>query len=81
MQGYIPQSREPDFAHPLLACDIDDVDEELIGWKDQFGFDPHNLVNDAYAIIGGKPLQPVFSIVRQWEPSLTSKQKTPAPLV
>lgn len=69
MHGYIPQSREPEFVHPLLACDLKGIDDDLVGWQDQVrGFDAHNLVNDAYRIVGGKPLQPVFSIVRQWTP-------------
>jgi len=76
MQGYVPQTRDPEFVYPLLACDLQDVDEDLIGWKDPVrGFDPHNLVNDAYNIMGGRPLQPVFSIVMQWAPESESKQK------
>jgi len=78
VHGYIPQSREKEFAYPLLACELEDVDEDLVGWKDPIlGFEAHNLVNDAYSIAGGKPLQPVFSIVRQWRPDSASEQKVP----
>jgi hypothetical protein len=76
VHGYIPQSREAEFAYPLLSCELGDVSEDLVGWKDPvLGFEAHNLVNDAYYIAGGKPLQPVFSIVKQWEPVSKSEQK------
>jgi hypothetical protein len=83
MHGYIPQIRDPDFLYPLLACELLDIDEDLVGWNDPVrGFHPHNLVNDAYQIMRGRPLQPVFSIVRQWTPDAESKQKVlPEPVM
>jgi hypothetical protein len=54
MHGYIPQIRDPDLLHPLLACELLDIDEDLVGWNDPVrGFHPHNLVNDAYQIMEG----------------------------
>jgi hypothetical protein len=32
--GYIPTVSEPGFAHPLLACDLAGIVEDLIGWGD-----------------------------------------------
>jgi len=78
MHAYVPQIREATFSYPLLACDLQDFDEELIGWKDPFrGHAAHNLANDAYSIMGGKPLQPVFSIIKLWKPG---SERNPADL-
>lgn len=69
VQGYIPQCKVPGFAHPLIFCDLRGVDEDLVGWTDQFhGLGYHNLVHDAHRIIGGESLKPVFSIVKHWPP-------------
>mmetsp|Transcript_37390 Transcript_37390/g.112020 ORF Transcript_37390/g.112020 Transcript_37390/m.112020 type:complete len:983 (-) Transcript_37390:2665-5613(-) len=68
VHGYVPQNHEPGFSHPLLACDLRGVDEDLIGWRDhQHGYSFHNLYDDACAILGGRPFNPAFSIVRQWD--------------
>jgi hypothetical protein len=32
--AYIPQLEVPSLGFPLLACNIDDIDVRLIGWKD-----------------------------------------------
>jgi len=55
--GYIPQLEVPGFHFPLLACNIDDIDVKLIGWKDpncgdenegdeHRNYDSHNLIFD-----------------------------------
>lgn len=54
--GYIPQLRVPGFHFPLLACDIDGIDVNLIGWRDPYtrrnvsrpheNYDDHNLIYD-----------------------------------
>ena len=69
VMGYIPQVKERGFSHPLLACDLTGIDEDLIGWKDHFhGFERHNLVNDVRDILEGQvPSQPIFSIVKHWD--------------
>ena len=55
VHGYIPQlTNESGFTYPLLACDISNVSESLIGWKDPFhsnNYDYHNLSTDANDII------------------------------
>ena len=67
VRGYIPQSKDSEFSHPLLECDLTCVDEDLVGWKDHLhGFAFHNLFNDACHILGGRPVKPAFSIVKQW---------------
>jgi len=47
IDGYIPQVRIGSYAYPLLACDIDDVDQTLIGWNDPgTSYDEYNMVFD-----------------------------------
>lgn len=68
VHGFVPQQKENGFDHPLLACNINDVDHDLVGWKDEFkGFDHHNLVQDARSLVGGDPQHHIFSIVKQWK--------------
>jgi len=73
--AYVPQFREVGFAHPLIACDIQKLDEDLIGWKDfQHGYDRHNLFHDACRIFGSDDDDPqvarakirCFSSVHHW---------------
>mmetsp|Transcript_5812 Transcript_5812/g.13266 ORF Transcript_5812/g.13266 Transcript_5812/m.13266 type:complete len:1004 (-) Transcript_5812:1353-4364(-) len=53
--AYIPQLERSGFHFPLLACNIDDIDVKLIGWKDpncrnktneHRNYDNHNLIFD-----------------------------------
>jgi len=53
--GYIPQMEVPGFHFPLLATNIDDIDVQLIGWKDpnrnneidpHRNYDNHNMIFD-----------------------------------
>lgn len=47
INGYIPQLRVGSYAYPLLACDIDDVNQSLIGWNDPgVSYDAYNLIFD-----------------------------------
>jgi hypothetical protein len=69
LHGYIPQVRVPGFVFPLLACDIssNEIDENLIGWKDKdHGYAPHSLVDDVERITRSQMLHEIFSIVQQW---------------
>lgn len=44
---YVPQIRIRAFPYPLLACDIDDIPDTLIGWSDTNGnYDVHNMIYD-----------------------------------
>ena len=68
VQAYIPQIREDGFVYPLIACNIDNIDPDLIGWRDCFdGFNPHNLTYDVAEIMKYLPAEKeIFSIVKQW---------------
>jgi len=67
VRGYIPQRKDPEFTHPLITCDIAGIDEDLIGWKDNFrGYDYHNLFVDACYLLGRKPEGNAFTIMKQW---------------
>uniref|UniRef100_A0A7S4IST2 Uncharacterized protein n=1 Tax=Odontella aurita TaxID=265563 RepID=A0A7S4IST2_9STRA len=47
VQAYIPHVIHPAFDFPLLACDIDEMDQKLIGWNDPIhSYDFHNLIFD-----------------------------------
>ena len=47
ISAYVPQIRIRAFPYPLLACDIDDIPETLIGWTDTHNkHDVHNLIYD-----------------------------------
>jgi len=60
--GYVPQVQVNGFLHPLLICDISDINNELIGWK--YDFESNNLM---YAI--PKHMRNTcFSKVKYWQP-------------
>jgi hypothetical protein len=45
--AYVPQIKLPSFPFPLLACDIDAIYQELIGWNDEAkSYDHYNLIFD-----------------------------------
>lgn len=45
--AYVPQIKWPGFAFPFLACDVDHIDQELIGWNDpSHSYDYYNLIFD-----------------------------------
>ncbi len=67
VQAYIPQIIENGFEYPLIACDISDIEECLLGWHDHiYGFGRHNLTNDLKEIMGDSFQNPVFSTVKYW---------------
>jgi hypothetical protein len=44
---YVPFVRVRNFPYPLLACDIDDLPQTLIGWTDKDNsYDVHNIIFD-----------------------------------
>ncbi len=66
VQAYIPQLRENGFEYPLIACDITNIDHDLLGWKDHLnGFDRHDLTHDAMEILGSTN-NSIFSTVKYW---------------
>lgn len=47
MFAYVPQIRWGGIPFPFLACDIDCIDQSLIGWNDPaHSYDYHNLIFD-----------------------------------
>jgi len=47
IDGYVPQVKVWGYSFPLLACDVDGIDEGLIGWKDKnHSYDYYNLIYD-----------------------------------
>ncbi|KAL3924069.1 MAG: hypothetical protein SGILL_001273 [Bacillariaceae sp.] len=81
MHGYVPQVEAKEFTYPLLAADISGVDDDLIGWSDsRQGYDMNNMVHDIPHIIGGDDQSitshPIFSIVKQYDPTDLAKRKT-----
>jgi len=47
IDAYIPQIVQPRYAFPILACDIDEVDQSLIGWNDPLeSYDDSNIMFD-----------------------------------
>lgn len=67
--AYIPQMKVKGFAHPLIICDITDIDHRFVGWidLDSNNFIEHNLFHEVSSTIVDKK-QPVFSIVKHWKP-------------
>jgi len=70
MKAYVPMKRVPGFFFPFLLCDINNIDEELIGWKDaRRGYKVHCLSNDVIQDRqGGNKATKLFSIVQHWPP-------------
>jgi len=53
--GYVPQVDVKGLQFPLLACDIDDIDSNLIYWEDdENGFDFWNIIYDVSGYRGQK---------------------------
>jgi len=73
ISAYIPQVKNDTYLNPLIACDIDDLNEDLFDWTDpdkDYMF--YSLVNDAKVILartdGNVSTDDVFSKVKDWEP-------------
>ena len=71
VSAYIPQLRENGFEYPLIACELESIDHDLVGWRDhRHGYEPHNLTNDVKEIFGESydVSKKIFSIVKYWTP-------------
>lgn len=65
---YVPQLRVPGFSHPLLACDVSQIDPNVVGWKDEpRGHHYHSLYVEATQVLGRNPQHVIFSQIKQWE--------------
>jgi len=74
--AYIPQVRSMNFAYPLLACDVDGLDEELFEWSDDDRpYSYYDLTRDAEELLRGSPItkdgsKTVFTRIRHWPPEV-----------
>jgi hypothetical protein len=63
--AYVPQIALPQFQYPMIACDVSEIDQNLIGWEDTVhGMDAHNLIYDIPELAESK--DPLFSLVKEW---------------
>jgi len=47
INAYVPQIIDPNLSFPILACDVDSIDQNLIGWNDPHrSYDFHNVLYD-----------------------------------
>lgn len=69
--AYIPQVESPLFSYPLLACDTDEIDEELYDWEDpDRPYDLYDLTKDAHHLLSGVDISANvgFTRVKHWPP-------------
>ncbi|GKY91514.1 hypothetical protein MPSEU_000123600 [Mayamaea pseudoterrestris] len=74
---YVPQIESKIYSYPLLACNVDKIDMELLDWTDPDR--PHSfydLSKDAKILIQGMDVSAntVFSQVAHWPPATTKNQ-------
>jgi hypothetical protein len=68
---YVPQVASPVYAYPLLACNIDGIDTDLLDWTDPdrpFSF--YDLTKDAEVLLQGMDISHnvTFSQIKHWPP-------------
>ena len=74
MKAYVPQIHNRSFPHPLIACDISQIDDNHIGWVDPLrSHSFYCLSGDVKALIEEEPAHPKLSIVRYWPSSDNEK--------
>ena len=69
--AYIPQVNSPIFAYPLIACKVDEIDEELFNFTDpRRSYKYYDLSVDAKKLLSRLKIDdpPGFSIVKHWAP-------------
>ena len=65
--AFIPLVRSPVFAFPLIACRIDDIDEDLFEFNDPGrSYAYYDLTKDAKKLIGGCGKEETFTVVKSW---------------
>lgn len=78
ISAYVPQVESSVFSYPLLACRVDNIDDNLLDWTDPdrpYSF--YDLTRDAEALLSGTDVSSkvVFSQIVHWPP--TKAPKTP----
>jgi hypothetical protein len=71
ISSYVPQVESPVFSYPLLACNVDGIDKDLLDWTDHDR--PHSfydLTKDAAVLLRGTDVSSkvVFSPIAHWPP-------------
>jgi hypothetical protein len=69
--AYIPQVSSDVFAFPLIACRIDDIDQEMFDFKDpDRSYKYYDLTMDAKKLLAAQNITdpPCFTIVKTWAP-------------
>jgi hypothetical protein len=71
ISSYVPQVDSPVYAYPLLACNVDGIDPELMDWTDPdrpYSF--YDLTKDADVLLKGMDVSQkvVFSQIVHWPP-------------
>lgn len=74
IDSYVPQLKSVQYTYPLIACNIDNIDESLMSWKDPSkSYDYYNLTKDIEEIFRGTNLsshEHAFSKIAHWPPEL-----------
>jgi hypothetical protein len=75
---YVPQVDSPVYAYPLLACNVDGIDPELMDWTDPdrpYSF--YDLTKDAEVLLKGMDVSQkvVFSQIVHWPPPEAASPK------
>lgn len=65
---YVPQAPHPLLSYPLIACNIDDLETNRLGWVDRLRpYQYYSLQHDVAYLMEGKPLdRPVLGVVKRW---------------
>lgn len=71
ISAYVPQVASKVFSFPLLACCVEQIDDELLDWKDPdrpYSF--YDLTKDAEVLLRGTDISQkvVFSQIKHWPP-------------
>jgi hypothetical protein len=78
MSAFVPQVASKVFAYPLLACNIDNIDEELMDWTDpDRPYQFYDLTKDAEVLLRGLDVSKkvVFSQIAHWPPKNSTKRE------
>eukprot|EP00587_Corethron_hystrix_P000893 CAMPEP_0113301106 /NCGR_PEP_ID=MMETSP0010_2-20120614/2474_1 /TAXON_ID=216773 ORGANISM="Corethron hystrix, Strain 308" /NCGR_SAMPLE_ID=MMETSP0010_2 /ASSEMBLY_ACC=CAM_ASM_000155 /LENGTH=1064 /DNA_ID=CAMNT_0000154675 /DNA_START=1736 /DNA_END=4930 /DNA_ORIENTATION=+ /assembly_acc=CAM_ASM_000155 len=71
---YIPQANSAYFSYPLLACDVRNIDEDLLEWNNPYHcYSYYNLTLDLKEMLGQKKVNDKFILdsVTHWPPNDT----------